>query len=453
VATLTLWPCPCAYPRSVLPVACGKPLGRVKDLGESITSQETDPLSWDSSISLLHKICSVPPVYSFFVPPDEKQLQMTGRQWRYGLALMPHMIAGVGGPVEQRPTRHADAAPKQVAAAQRPSNGDADELDDGHGPDGAVLEPADEVLPDPVVPDVTTSTSYRQVYGNLPLHRAVLDVFCRMAALGGKLMGDNVADTTRMTEQQMRDLADEACDLIINRVDLLLGPMHISKAHRLANHLVVALLRNGNLWEGDTSENETLHGPCKRMYSRTNKRGPTIVLQMMRASETQNEVLRELKDLEDEKGDDDGGLFDILDGNVDEGDVPTESVHLLPRSERDQRLTVSDVQALPGMGALGELLDKSPNCSVVVRTSFSFHCTVEWGAPSVVQTACATDSYLGKPRYDYIWYTDMNGQRALSWVRLVVRMLGGAQDEFAVVRRLEPVAPVAQCALSGSGCR
>jgi len=58
----------------VLPVACGNPFGRVKHLGESITSQETDTLSWDSSISLLRIICSVPPVYSFFVPPDEKQL-------------------------------------------------------------------------------------------------------------------------------------------------------------------------------------------------------------------------------------------------------------------------------------------------------------------------------------------------------------------------------------------
>ena len=434
-------------------MACGYPLGWVTGLGECITTQATDTLSCYSSISFLPIICSVRSVYSFFVPPEEKQLQMTGRQWRYGLVMMPHMLAGVGGPAEGRPARHADAAPAQVAAASHQSTGDTDELDDGHGPDGAVLEPADEVLPDPVVPDVTTSTRYRQVYGNIPLHRAVLDVFCRMAVLGGRLMGDNVADTTRMTEQQMRDLADEACDLIINRVDLLFGPMHTSKAYRLANHLLVALLRNGNLWEGDTSENESLHGPCKRMYSRTNKRGPTIVLQMMRASETQNEVLRELKDLEDETMEEDGGLFDLLDGNVDEGDVPTESVHLLPRSDRGQRLTVSDVQALPGMGAFGELLDKNPDCSLVVTSSFSFYCTFEWGAPSVVQTACASDSYLGKPRYDYIWYTDMDGQRALGWVRLVVRMLGGAQDDFAVVRRLEPVAPIAQCALSRSGCR
>jgi len=363
------------------------------------------------------------------------------------------MIAGVGGPAEEHPVRHTDAAPVQVAVASNQSNGDADELDDGHGPDGVALEPAAEVLPDPVVPDVTTSTRYWQVYGNHPLHRVVLDVFCRMALLGGRLMGDNVADTTRLSEKQMRDLADEACDLIVNRVDLLFGPMHTNKAHRLANHLLVALLRNGNLWEGDTSESESLHGPCKRMYSRTNKRGPTIVLQMMRASETQNEVLRELKDMAEETGEEDGGLFDLLDGDLDDGDVPTQSLRPLPRSDRGQRLTVSNVQALPGMGALGVLLDKSPDCSLVVSPSFSFHCTFEWGAPSVVQRACASDNYLGKPRYDHIWYTDMHGQRALGWVRLVVRMLGGAQDDFAVVRRLEPTPPVAQCALSRSGCR
>jgi len=47
----------------------------------------------------------------------------------------------------------------------------------------------------------------------------------------------------------------------------------------------------------------------------------------------------------------------------------------------------------------------------------------------------------------------MHGQRALGWVRLVARMLGGAQDDFAAVRRLELTPPIAQCALSQSGCR
>jgi len=101
---------------------------------------------------------------SFFVPPIVKQLQMTGRLWRHGLAIMPHMMAGVGEPAEERRVRHADAAPAPVSAAtERRSSSDMEEIDDGHGPDGAVLEAADEVLPDPVVPDLVSSVKYRRL--------------------------------------------------------------------------------------------------------------------------------------------------------------------------------------------------------------------------------------------------------------------------------------------------
>jgi len=296
--------------------------------------------------------------------------------------MMPHMIAGVGGPAEQRPVRHLDAAPARAAVVRRRVASTDDEIDDGHGSEGAVLVPAEEVLPDPVVPDVTTSAKYRALYGNLPLHRAVLDVYCRLAALGGRLMGDNMDNTTHMSEQQMRSLADEAQDLIIQRVDLLLGPVHTTKAHRLANHLLVALLNNGNLCEGDTSENEGLHGPCKKMYGRrTNRRGPGIVLQMMRASETQSEVLRELKHLADEKNAECDGVQDLLGDllgeniDADAGDVPTEPVVALPRSHRGRRLAVMGAQSMRGMEGLGELLGVDPGCSLVVPPSFAFFCT------------------------------------------------------------------------------
>jgi len=370
------------------------------------------------------------------------------------------MLAGVGGPAENRPVRHPDAAPTHAAAARRRLTTESDELDDGHGPDGAVLVPAEEVLPDPTVPDVTTSDKYRDLYGNLPLHRAVLDVFCRLAALGGRLMGDNIANTTHMSERQMRSLADEAQDLIINRVDLLFGPVHTTKAHRLANHLLAALLNNGNLWEGDTSENEALHGPCKKMYGRrTNRRGPGIVLQMMRATETQSEVLRELKHLADEESEECGVLQDALgdvlweDTGDDEGDVPTDPLVTLPRSHRGQRFAVEEAQSIPGLARLGELLGVGPDCSLVVSPSFAFFSTFEWGASSVLQTACATKSFMGKPRYDHIWYTDQSGQRRLGQVRLVVRMLGGAVDDFVTVRCMEEVPSIPDCALTRSGCR
>jgi len=217
-----------------------------------------------------------------------------------------------------------------------------EELDDGHEPDGAVLRAADEVLSDPVVPELVSSAKYQRLYGNLLLHRTVLDVYCRPAALGGKLMGDNIEDTTHKTELEMRALADEAQEFMVDCVDLLLGPAHTTKAHLLANHLLAALLANGNLRKGITRENKALHGPCKRIYCRTNKRDPTIVLQMMRAAEIPREVLRELMDTGANDGDEGYGLDMLLKKALDEGDVPTSPMETLARSHQGRRVTIAD---------------------------------------------------------------------------------------------------------------
>jgi len=376
---------------------------------------------------------------------------MTGRLWRHGLPMMPHMIAGIGGPSLERPARHLDAAPATASVLnRRPRRGEQEELDDGHGQDGAVLEPADETLPDPTVPDVVSSARYQQLFGDIPLHEAVLDVYCRMAVLGGRLMGDNMQDTARMSEQQMRELASEATSFVTQYVDVLFGPAHTTKAHRLAAHLLAALLDNGNLWEGDTSENEGLHGPCKRMYQRTNKRGPTIVLQMMRAAEAQKEVLRELYEAARDGGED---IQTLLEVDVEAGDVPMDPVPVLARSHRGLRVTVCTAAQRPGMGSLGALLQQPSDTMIVLSPSFTFFCTFEWGARSVVQTACATDDYMRKPRYDYIWYSTKDGERQLGLARLVVRMLAGAIDDFVVVQRLRPFPPLPRCSLSRSGCR
>jgi len=378
---------------------------------------------------------------------------MTGRLWRHGLAMMPHLVAGACGPAELPPVRHADATPARVVDNRGSSSRGDEELEDRHAPDDDVLHAAEEELQGPIVPDIVSSAKYRRLFGTLPLHRAVLDVFCRMAALSGRHMGDRVAETTRMSEQQMRSLAVEATEFIVEYVDLLFEPAHTTKAHRLANHLLAALLGNGNLWEGDTSENEVLHGPCKRMYARTNKRGPTIVLQMMRAAETQCQVLHELQGLDSEKVDNDDELFDLLGEVGGAGDVAMAPVPTLSRSRRGLRMRVADAERLPGMAGLCALLSKGADWSLVVSPSASLHCTYEWGADGVVQTACATDTYMGKPRYDHVWYTDSCGERRLGWVRLVVRMLSGVANDFIVVRRMEEVPSLPSCPLTRSGCK
>jgi len=101
---------------------------------------------------------------------------MTGRQWRYALSMMPHIVAGVCGPAKAVPVRYPDAEPAVAVAEDGRSSGDLDELDGGHDLGGSGLESAGEVLPAPQVPDVVSSVNYRLLYVTLPLHRVVLDV-------------------------------------------------------------------------------------------------------------------------------------------------------------------------------------------------------------------------------------------------------------------------------------
>jgi len=162
-----------------------------------------------------------------------------------------------------------------------------------------------------------------------------------------------------------------------------------------------------------------------------------------------------LRELAEEDANESVSVHDLIGEDTDTGDVdvPTEPIVALPRSHRGHRLTVADAQSMPGMSGLGDLLGVDPDCTLVVSPSFAFFCTFEWGAPPIVQTACATESFMGKPRYDHIWYTDQSGQRRLGWVRMVVRALGGAVDDFVVVRCMQEGRSQPDCALTRSGCQ
>jgi len=379
--------------------------------------------------------------------------------------MMPHVIAKMIGPRLVAPP-HANVAPTapvlqarlQTARSHRRDY----ELDDGHAPDGsAVVEPAEEHLPDPVVPDVATSAAYRRLFGDAPLHEAVLDVFCRMAVLSGRLMGDNVASPHVMSEKDMCGLADEATDFIVDYVDVLFGPVNTTKAHRLANHLLKHLLNQGNLWAGDTSENESLHRVCMRMFYRSNKRGPSIVLQMMRAAETQTKILRELYSPEESRPRGDGGLlgsmlqlFPPADGPEQlDGDVDLTLRRVLPRSRRGDRCCVAELEREPGMNGLARALGVSSKATVVVASSVAFHCAFEWGARSEVQTVWATPSFEGKPRFSHIRFTDDDGVTRFGSVRLVLRVVGDRDEDCMIVRMMQETPALPRCSLTRSKCQ
>lgn len=78
----------------------------------------------------------------------------------------------------------------------------------------------------------------------------------RAAILMGALCGENQAEGAELTTKEANDLAQEAYQFVTSYMAALFGAAHTTKMHRLAYHLLDALLPRGNLVEGDTSMNE-----------------------------------------------------------------------------------------------------------------------------------------------------------------------------------------------------
>lgn len=176
---------------------------------------------------------------------------------------------GDGRTEEGDETASADAADDDSIQEE-----DLDALfDDGEDGDD------DEVLP-------IDHRTYKDLFGDMPVRDAVQEVVCRAASLMGQLCGDNQADDADMSDEEARELARKAYEFVTKFMVALFGPMHTSKAHRLAYHLFDELLLRGNLLDADTSINEMLHKLVKIMYRRTNKHDHAFTLQLMRAEQT-----------------------------------------------------------------------------------------------------------------------------------------------------------------------
>lgn len=156
-------------------------------------------------------------------------------------------------------------------------------------------------------------TPYHDLFGDMAIEDAMLEMVCRAGQLSGIQFGDNANHSVGTTDVEAVHMSMEAVALG-KCIQVLYGPVNTTKLHRLMSHFLADLRGNGNLWEGDTSENESIHKTCKRMYRRSNKRG-TLALQMMSCDETQGAILHEVFD-EDSPDED-------ADPHDDDRDTPT----------------------------------------------------------------------------------------------------------------------------------
>jgi len=344
---------------------------------------------------------------------------MTGRSWRHFSVFWPFMVAGLVGranaveplpaTVDGNPVAPTGHLPRTLASmgisgGETSSDDSSDALsasscpsvnsfDDGcrvaRSDDLAMTDDAGGVLPDE---RLDRSSAYQEFFSQMAVHDAYLELFCQVARLGGMLFGDNVADETSMTEAAVEHMDEAAKVLGVDSIQTLYGHVNTTKLHRLVAHLGDELRARGNLWEGDTSVNEKLHGSCKRMFKRSNKRGPGVALQMMRCEETQSAVLRELCDADlddngstgssgstrvgsDTDGSHEGGATNgtnvANDGAASRSRAPVgacPSTGTLPPplhterlsfTGRGQRMAIGDLRRIPALASVGGVLGMS----------------------------------------------------------------------------------------------
>lgn len=385
--------------------------------------------------------------YSCFVPPKDKQPTMTGRSWRHFSVHWPHIIAGLIGPAD--PERLAQLTPPE-SSSRRTAAGSTD--------DGVGMED-DEDAHQPMPAGISTAegSPYYEYFGQIAVEDAVQEMFCQIAELNGLFFGDNMQDTVHITGTEVTAMTHAAFN-VGRCAQILLGPLHTSKLHRLMRHLQSELELRGNLWEGDTSRNESLHKVCKKMYLRSNKRGPTLDLQMMRGEQAQTEILRGLSDGDSEDGDESADEERVEEDSIvaaagapDVNVIPPDVRQL---NSRGVSVVVGELCVLPGLSKLAELLELDEAQTVVVSKTIKFNATFEWGAPSEVQYLRATTAFNGSPWFDQIRYKGTNGEVCWGEARFVLRRVGPAIRHCVVVRRFRKVAPARPvCALSSHGCQ
>jgi len=339
---------------------------------------------------------------------------------------------------------------------------------------------------------LASSSAYQDHFDNMPVHDAYLEMFCQAARLGGMLFGDNVRDATVLTEAAVNDMDDAAKVLGVDYIQTLYGHVNTSKLHRLVQHLSDELRNRGNLWEGDTSVNEKLHGSCKRMFKRSNKRGPGVALQMMRCEEAQSAVIRELCDADEDaaasvprgrsasgRAEDEGsgvvggasaggssaggaardgafvaaagsGATSGSDGNS--GQTPPTQTSHLTITGRAQRAAVGDLRRIPALARLATVLGMDDDGCVTQHRTLRIIARFEWGAPPDLQHLRATDSFFGASWYSFIRYENNGGSLCWGRLRLVLRSINGQPRSCVVVQRMRRVASRPGCVLSRYGC-
>jgi len=267
--------------------------------------------------------------HSYFVTAKKKQATFTGKQQRGVVCALPFMSAALFGDTcgeapspamtETEHTPDVARVGEGVAAARSigGTGGPAQAAPFGcAGPDAVgtvdsagVVDDGYDADDDDVVVEVSKGfkydwNAYRAAFGDMPVHRAVTTMFAEYAVLYSLIAGQATTSLPpTMTVDEGADIGAQATRFINELVTPLLGQINSTKVHRLVSHVCECVKLHGNLKNGNTGMNETLHRADKAYHLRTTKDPKTFTFQLVRQAQGARAVLAKLDAADEDRAD------------------------------------------------------------------------------------------------------------------------------------------------------
>lgn len=347
----------------------------------------------------------------------EKQAMFTCKQQLDGVSVLPFIMAilfaiedgllVMSHGNEAATTRDASASSRLILDIDN----DSDFGDDGYDADVEAAK-VDEFFK-------FDWARYRRVWHDTPIDRAIVEVFAEYATLYARIRGQVRSSVPpAMTLLVGLSIAEQASRFIVQYVTPVLGAIESTKIHKVLRHVMDAIRWHGHLQNGNTAENESTHKHEKPFYGRTNKHVADFTRQLVVFARGAEAVLERL-DAEDgrsaaRRAGSGGGR--CVSGSVSDSDeAPAASVGVngaatspapLPRAASAyhlDKMTVSELKALPDMADVGRLLPLNDRAKVAVLWCRKILATMDCGAPNV-QTMRASPSFAGGPWFDSVRY-------------------------------------------------
>jgi len=356
-------------------------------------------------------------------------------------------IGGPGGP--------AQAAPVGCAGPDAVRTGDsAGVVDDGYD--------ADE---DDVVGEVSKGfkydwNAYRAAFGDMPVHRAVTTMFAEYAVLYSRIAGQATTSLPpTMTVDEGADIGAQATRFINELVTPLLGQINRTKVNLLLSHLCECVKLHGDLRNGNTGMNETLHKADKAYYLRTNKDPRTFTFQLVRQAQGARAALEKLYAADKDRAD----MWCEAGGSERAGGRPIgrrPRAHRRRRSARGVRrskkmlyhlkcVPVGAIAQRPGLTRFPELVGLHANDKVRSVSRGAIDGVFECGGKAKQLLHCA-EEFRASSWYDSVVYKPISSssQRCVGEVRALIQQETGYS---AVIMEMAPVGAEDDCPLAARG--